>query len=40
MFPIMRIALKGNPRLPMYYGGALGAALAHAAFIMFSDSSV
>jgi hypothetical protein len=39
-FPLMRIALKGNPRLPQYYAGALGAALAHAAYIMFSDSSV
>ena len=26
LFPLMRIALKGNPRLPQYYAGALGAA--------------
>ena len=40
LFPLMRIALKGNPRLPQYYAGALGAALTHAAYVMFSDSTV
>ena len=40
LFPLMRIALKGNPRLPQYYAGALGAALTHAAYMMFSDSTV
>ena len=40
LFPLMRIALKGNPRLPQYYAGALGAALTHAAYMMFKDSTV
>ena len=38
-FPLLRIALKGNPKLPLAYGGALGLALAHAGYVMFSDSS-
>ena len=40
LFPLMRIALKGNPRLPQYYAGALGAALTHAAYMMCKDSTV
>ena len=40
LFPLMRIALKGNPRLPQYYAIGLGTALAHAAYVMFSDSTV
>ena len=40
LFPLMRIALKGNPRLPQYYAVGLGAALTHAAYMMFSDSTV
>ena len=40
LFPLMRIALKGNPRLPQYYAGALGAALTHAAYMMVKDSTV
>ena len=40
LFPLMRIALKGNPRLPQYYAVGLGTALAHAAYVMFSASPV
>ena len=40
VFPILRIALKNNPKLPVAYGAALAAALAHAGYVMFTDSSV
>lgn len=40
VFPLLRLGLQGNPRLPYAYGAALGLALAHAGYVMFSDSSV